>query len=199
MGKQCWSQAVLESGSWGHSVLQTPALVLYKSGVWGGQNCIDMFLWWGNLQVKTTKALIKLPGWSETLLFVAVLAFFTEWWSSYMLFLQGQERIIEEAQQISKIQKQVGMQVPMEYEETFKFGLMEVVFEWARGMVSRLCMLCMSVCRCLGEGDGVYPDKLLISIIVYTTGWNLFLHFLVYVLLAFSNMYLEGCMQYLPY
>ena len=28
MGKQCRSQAVLESGSWGHSVLQTPALVL---------------------------------------------------------------------------------------------------------------------------------------------------------------------------
>ena len=28
MGKQCWSQAVLESGSWGHSVLQTPALVV---------------------------------------------------------------------------------------------------------------------------------------------------------------------------
>ena len=27
MGKQCWSQAVLESGSWGHRVLQTPALV----------------------------------------------------------------------------------------------------------------------------------------------------------------------------
>ena len=27
MGKQCWSQAVLESGSWGNSVLQTPALV----------------------------------------------------------------------------------------------------------------------------------------------------------------------------
>ena len=49
--------------------------------------------------------------------------------------LQGRERIIEEAQQISKIQKQVGMQVPVEYEETFKFGLMEVVFEWARGMV----------------------------------------------------------------
>ena len=29
MGKQCWSQAVLESGSWGHSVLQTPALVIF--------------------------------------------------------------------------------------------------------------------------------------------------------------------------
>ena len=28
MGKQCWSQAVLVSGSWGHSVLQTPALVI---------------------------------------------------------------------------------------------------------------------------------------------------------------------------
>ena len=27
MGKQCWSEAVLESGSWGHSVFQTPALV----------------------------------------------------------------------------------------------------------------------------------------------------------------------------
>ena len=27
MGKQCLSQAVLELGSWGHSVLQTPALV----------------------------------------------------------------------------------------------------------------------------------------------------------------------------
>ena len=28
MGKQCWSQAVLELGSWGYSDLQTPALVL---------------------------------------------------------------------------------------------------------------------------------------------------------------------------
>ena len=28
MGKQCWSQAVLETGIWGHSVLQTPALVV---------------------------------------------------------------------------------------------------------------------------------------------------------------------------
>ena len=27
MAKQCWSQTVLESGSWGHSFLQTPALV----------------------------------------------------------------------------------------------------------------------------------------------------------------------------
>ena len=32
MGKQCWSQAVLELGSWGHSVLQTPALVSRAPG-----------------------------------------------------------------------------------------------------------------------------------------------------------------------
>ena len=31
MAKQCWSQTVLESGSWGHSVLQTPALVESKT------------------------------------------------------------------------------------------------------------------------------------------------------------------------
>ena len=31
MAKQCWSQTVLESGSWGHSVLQTPALVAAPS------------------------------------------------------------------------------------------------------------------------------------------------------------------------
>ena len=35
MAKQCWSQAVLESGSWGHSVLQTPALVDVISSVGG--------------------------------------------------------------------------------------------------------------------------------------------------------------------
>ena len=49
MGKQCWSQAVLESGSWGHSVLQTPALVqlhiLQNICVWvrmalGGGICV---------------------------------------------------------------------------------------------------------------------------------------------------------------
>ena len=31
MAKQCWNQTVLESGSWGHSVLQTPALVYRNS------------------------------------------------------------------------------------------------------------------------------------------------------------------------
>ena len=33
MAKQCWSQAVLESRSWGHSVLQTPALVKYIDNI----------------------------------------------------------------------------------------------------------------------------------------------------------------------
>ena len=36
MGKQCWSQAVLVSGSWGHSVLQTAALV-YFAFISGGE------------------------------------------------------------------------------------------------------------------------------------------------------------------
>ena len=34
MGKQCCSQAVLQSGSWGHSVLQTPALVNISLKLW---------------------------------------------------------------------------------------------------------------------------------------------------------------------
>ena len=34
MGKPCWSQAVLESSSWGHSVLQTPALVFTENKHW---------------------------------------------------------------------------------------------------------------------------------------------------------------------
>ena len=50
MGKQCWNQAVLESGSWGHSVLQTPALVNLATIKTGGkysqlkflQNKIDL-------------------------------------------------------------------------------------------------------------------------------------------------------------
>ena len=52
-----------------------------------------------------------------------------------MCVLQGRDRILEIAEHISKMQKKFGMQVDVEYEESFKFGLMEVVFEWARGMV----------------------------------------------------------------
>ena len=39
MGKQCWSQAVLESGSWGHSVLQTPTLVIIN--MFYRKSCIE--------------------------------------------------------------------------------------------------------------------------------------------------------------
>lgn len=49
---------------------------------------------------------------------------------------KGRDHILEKAKQISRIQREVGMQADSEYEETFKFGLMEVVFEWARGIVS---------------------------------------------------------------
>lgn len=48
---------------------------------------------------------------------------------------QGRDKILAKAEQIGRLQKQVGMRVPLEeYKETFHFGLMEVVFEWARGM-----------------------------------------------------------------
>ena len=43
MGKQCWSQAVLESGSWGHSVLQTPALVFFSSKI--SQELLQLEFW----------------------------------------------------------------------------------------------------------------------------------------------------------
>ncbi|KAL3871690.1 hypothetical protein ACJMK2_039674 [Sinanodonta woodiana] len=47
---------------------------------------------------------------------------------------KGQERIKEIARNISRLQRAAGMQLAGEYEEEFHFGLMEVVFEWARGM-----------------------------------------------------------------
>ncbi|KAJ8300200.1 hypothetical protein KUTeg_021719 [Tegillarca granosa] len=46
--------------------------------------------------------------------------------------VKGKERILEIAGRISALQRRFGMQVQGEYEEVFKFGLMEVVFEWAR-------------------------------------------------------------------
>ncbi|XP_033732664.1 helicase SKI2W-like [Pecten maximus] len=47
---------------------------------------------------------------------------------------KGKERILEIADRITLLQKQKGMLLGAEYKEAFKFGLMEVVFEWARGM-----------------------------------------------------------------
>lgn len=52
---------------------------------------------------------------------------------------QGREQILQKAEMIGKLQKEVGMLMPVEdYKEQFHFGLMEVVFEWARGMVSSI-------------------------------------------------------------
>lgn len=44
---------------------------------------------------------------------------------------------IAQAQHIGEMQKTFGLEMPVDvYVEQFRFGLMEVVFEWARGMVS---------------------------------------------------------------
>jgi len=69
-----------------------------------------------------------------------VIPHLSQHWTSFRKFcfncLQGKEHILEKARQISRLQRDVGMQVDSEYEDTFKFNLMEVVFEWARGLVS---------------------------------------------------------------
>nr|KAG5700480.1 hypothetical protein BaRGS_013967 [Batillaria attramentaria] len=45
------------------------------------------------------------------------------------------EKILEKAVQIGRLQRDVGMKIPVDdYKDSFHFGLMEVVFEWARGM-----------------------------------------------------------------
>ncbi|KAI8779459.1 helicase SKI2W [Biomphalaria glabrata] len=49
--------------------------------------------------------------------------------------LQSKKKILEIAEFIGTIQKQCGMLEPVQdYVEQYHFGLMEVVFEWARGM-----------------------------------------------------------------
>ncbi|XP_062604203.1 superkiller complex protein 2-like [Saccostrea cucullata] len=48
--------------------------------------------------------------------------------------VKGKESIISIAQKISGLQRQCGMNLVGDYEDEFKFGLMEVVFEWARGL-----------------------------------------------------------------
>ena len=45
---------------------------------------------------------------------------------------------MSKAELVGQLQREVGMLMPVEdYMEQFHFGLMEVVHEWARGMVSR--------------------------------------------------------------
>ena len=53
------------------------------------------------------------------------------------VYLQGKQCVLEVAERIGKLQKECGMTEPVEdFMASFHFGLMEVVFEWARGMVS---------------------------------------------------------------
>lgn len=48
--------------------------------------------------------------------------------------VKGKDAILSIAQKISGLQRQYGMNLVGDYEDEFKFGLMEVVFEWARGL-----------------------------------------------------------------
>ena len=62
--------------------------------------------------------------------------------SSRMLYLcfvfcfsQGKQKILQFARTIAGIEKKCGMDTsPEEFCEQFKFGLVQVVYEWARGM-----------------------------------------------------------------
>ena len=49
--------------------------------------------------------------------------------------LQGKETILETAKEIASIEKEEFVeQFVEEFVEQFKFGLVQVVYEWARGM-----------------------------------------------------------------
>ncbi|GFS05858.1 helicase SKI2W [Elysia marginata] len=49
--------------------------------------------------------------------------------------VKGRKQILAKAEMVGRLQKEVGMLMPVEdYMEQFHFGLMEVVHEWARGM-----------------------------------------------------------------
>lgn len=51
------------------------------------------------------------------------------------VLVKSKKKILDKAEQIGRLQRDVGMKIPMDdYKDGFHFGLMEVVFEWARGM-----------------------------------------------------------------
>ena len=54
----------------------------------------------------------------------------------YSIYLQAREGFLNIASRIGQLQRDCGVPIPVDdYVEQFHFGLMEVVFEWARGMV----------------------------------------------------------------
>ena len=50
---------------------------------------------------------------------------------------QGKCELTEIAKQIDSSQRECGLNDAEKYEEMLNFGLVEVVYEWSRGMVSR--------------------------------------------------------------
>ncbi|KAL8606412.1 hypothetical protein ACOMHN_060317 [Nucella lapillus] len=49
--------------------------------------------------------------------------------------VEGKQKVLSKADQIGGLQKEAGMKIAVgDYKEMFHFNLMEVVFEWARGM-----------------------------------------------------------------
>ena len=71
---------------------------------------------------------IKPIWWAKQKLFSLVIG--------YYFYLQGVERITQVAQALGAVQKKhIADFQPQDYVSEFKFGLVEVVYEWARGMV----------------------------------------------------------------
>lgn len=51
--------------------------------------------------------------------------------------MQGKNQILDVAKQIAETERQFGIDVSVEdYQKNLKFGLVEVVYEWANGKVS---------------------------------------------------------------
>lgn len=62
------------------------------------------------------------------------------------LYLQGKEAILDVAAQIAQTERQFGIDTSVEdYQKELKFGLVEVVYEWAREMVRMYRYICRYV------------------------------------------------------
>ena len=96
------------------------------------------------------------------------------------VFFQGREKILGIARKINSLQRQYGIQTAVDYEEEFKFNLMEVVFEWARGMVNMFI-------------NQLYNKFLLV---IYGPLWPWSYGILIYNLTYVINTYHYWCYQF---
>ncbi len=78
---------------------------------------------------------------------------------------RGKEALVRTAKRLAEVQLAVGMDTPEDdfLRTTFKFGLMEVVYEWANGMPFRQItdltdVLEGSIVRCITRLDGEYAQ-----------------------------------------